>query len=290
MSILRKNCVIEMNNNFPPVTISNSELRFLKSRLLGKEYRILVALPTGYAESKETYPVLYVLDADMYFGTIAETVRALAAFKKLLSIEAPDMIVVGIGYPIESARCYTNWDMAKPSEYAGARAKDLTSTEEATMEGWPSGGASDFMAFIRDDLKPLINSNYRANPEDSTIYGHSLGGLFGLYVLFHRPDTFNRYIVLSPSLWWGKKVTLDYERIYANEHAGLPARLFLSVGSLERPIDLQNLQEFVQILQKRNYKGLEWASYICEGENHLTALQAATPRAILSIFSSPKKD
>jgi hypothetical protein len=283
-----------MNDNFSPVTIPNSELRFLKSRLLGKEYKIQVALPTGYAESKETYPVLYVLDADISFGTIAETTRNLAAGRKMLSIEVPDMIVVGIGYPMETARsCYTNWDMAKPSEYAGARAKDLTPTEDATMEGWPSGGASDFMAFIRDDLKPLINSNYRANPEDNTIYGHSLGGLFALYVLFHRPDTFNRYIVLSPSLWWGKKVTLDYERMYANEHAELPARLFLSIGSLEKEDvrdHVQNLQEFVQILQKRNYKGLEWASYICQGENHITVWEAATPRAILSVFSSPKKD
>jgi hypothetical protein len=42
-----------MNDNFPPVTILDSELRFLKSRLLGKEYKIQVALPTGYAESKE---------------------------------------------------------------------------------------------------------------------------------------------------------------------------------------------------------------------------------------------
>lgn len=279
-----------MNDNFPPVTIPDSELRFLKSRLLGKEYKISVALPTGYAESKETYPVLYLLDADTFFGTIAETVRFLAASRKMFSIEVPDMIVVGVGYPIEGRTCYTNWDMAKPSKYAGARAKDLTPTEDATMEGWPSGGASDFMAFIRDDLKPLINSNYRANPEDSTIYGDSLGGLFALHVLFHRPDTFNRYIVLSPSLWWGMKVTLDYERMYANGHAELPARLFLSVGSLERPIDLQNLQELVQILQKRNYKGLEWASYICEGENHITAWEAATPRAILSVFSSSKKD
>ena len=134
-----------MNDNSPPVTIPNSELRFLKSRLLGKEYKIQVALPTGYAESKETYPVLYVLDADLCFGTIAETVRFLVAGRKIFSIELPDMIVVGVGYPIETARsCYTNWDMAKPSEYWRARAKDLTSTEDVTMEGWPSSGASDF--------------------------------------------------------------------------------------------------------------------------------------------------
>ncbi len=152
-----------MNENFPPVTIRDSELRFLKSTLLGKEYKIQVALPVGYAESKETYPVLYLLDADVCFGDITETVRFLAAFRKMARIEVPDMIVVGIGYPL---------DPAKPFEYyAGwfsARAKDLTLTKDPTGEYSPSGGANDFMAFIRDDLKPLINSNYRANPEDTS--------------------------------------------------------------------------------------------------------------------------
>jgi predicted alpha/beta superfamily hydrolase len=275
-------------DNFPPVTIPDSELRFLKSRLLRKEYKILVALPIGYAESKETYPVLYVLDADLVFGAIAETVRLLAAGRKSYGVDIPDIIVVGVGYPIESARTCYKMDMAKPSKYYRARAKDLTPTEDATMEGWPFGGANDFMAFIRDDLKPLINSNYRANPENSTIYGSSYGGLFALYVLFHRPEIFNRYIALSPSMWYDKKVTLDYERKYASEHTELPARLFLCAGSQEKRI-FQDLKEFVQILQKRNYKGLEWAYHICEGENHITAWEAATPRAILSVFSSSKK-
>ncbi|MGB8779878.1 MAG: alpha/beta hydrolase-fold protein [Candidatus Bathyarchaeia archaeon] len=275
-----------MNDSFPPVTIRDSELRFLKSRLLGKEYKIQVALPAGYAESKETYPVLYLLDADNCFGDITETVRFLAAVGKTFSMEVPDMIVVGIGYPL---------DFAKPSEYytrwGSARSKDLTPTKVEPNALWPlSGGASDFMAFIRDDLKPLINSNYRANPEDNTILGVSFGGLFALYVLFHRPDTFNRYIVLSPSLWWDKKVTFDYEREYANEHTELPARLFLSIGSLEKNDSQDHLREFVQILKKRNYKGLEWASHICEGENHITAFYAAKCRAILLVFSSPKKD
>jgi hypothetical protein len=276
-----------MNDNFPPVTIRDSELRSLKSRSLGKEYKILVALPAGYADSKETYPVLYVLDANVCFGTIAEIVRFLAANRKMFSIEVPDTIVIGIGYPL---------DPAKPSEYyAGwfsARSKDLTPTEDPA-ENYPSGGANDFMAFIRDELKPLINSNYRANPEDNTIYGVSFGGLFALYVLFHRPDTFNRYIILSPSLWWDKKVTFDYEREYANEHTKLAARLFLSIGALEKNDSqdrVQDLREFVQILKKRNYKDLEYASYICEGEIHITAWEAATPRAILSVFSSPKKN
>ena len=145
-----------MNDNFPPVTIPNSELRFLRSRLLGKEYKIQVALPTGYAEGKETYPVLYVLDADLYFGTIAETLQEnLAAGRKIFSIEVPDRSLSALGTPIETARsCYTSWDMAKPSEYWCARAKDLTSTEDAMMERSRSRRSQRFYALcIRDDLK-----------------------------------------------------------------------------------------------------------------------------------------
>jgi predicted alpha/beta superfamily hydrolase len=282
-----------MKDNFPPITIHDSELRFLKSTLLGKDYKIRVALPAGYIESKETYPVLYVLDADIWFGGIVEIVRHMAACGKMFSIQTvPDMIVVGIGYPL---------DPAKPSEYyagwSSARAKDFSPTKDPAapygLSALPLGGANDFLAFIRDDLKPFINSSHRANAEDSTVYGASLGGLFALYVLFHRPDTFNRYIAISPSWWWDKKVTFDYERKYANEHTELPARLFLSQGSLEKDDvndGVQDLQEFVQILKKRNYKGLEYASHIYEGEDHLLACQAATGLAIFSVFSTPKKD
>jgi predicted alpha/beta superfamily hydrolase len=35
-----------------------------------------------------------------------------------------------------------------------------------------------------------------------TIIGQSLGGLLATQVLFSKPALFNRYIIISPSLWW----------------------------------------------------------------------------------------
>ena len=61
----------------------------------------------------------------------------------------------------------------------------------------------------------------------------SLGGLFGLYTLFNQPDTFNRYIVGSPSIWWGDRAIMkDAEEFVASEKAP-DAKVFMSVGALE---------------------------------------------------------
>ena len=129
-----------------------------------------------------------------------------------------------------------------------------------------------------------INSNYRTDPTDSTIVGHSFGGLFALYVLFHEPDTFRRYVASSPSLWWDKKVTFEYEREYASKHTKLPAKMFLSVGSLEGPM-VSNVEELVRVLEQRKYVGLEWESHIFEDEGHFSVGGPAICRGISSVFS-----
>jgi len=196
----------------PPISITNSEARTLYSKSVGQEYRILIALPMNYAESNDRYPVLYVLDADMVFGFITELVRSAASVRALgilssdpFPLYVPNLILVGISYP-------TSW-YEQPKLWWSVRTRDLTPTQNPDdarglgLEGTFGGNAGKFLRFMRNELMPMVNSNYRTDPEDSTIVGHSGGGLFALYVLFHQPETFRRYVVSSPSLWWDKKVT-----------------------------------------------------------------------------------
>jgi predicted alpha/beta superfamily hydrolase len=116
--------------------------------------------------------------------------------------EVPEMVIVGIGYPVNDFR-----------QALGLRTRDLTPTKDDawieellkltqgdfTNDG--SGSADNFLKFIREELKPFIKANYRIDAEDSSISGHSFGGLFGLYALLHAPNTFKRYIISSPSIW-----------------------------------------------------------------------------------------
>jgi enterochelin esterase-like enzyme len=46
----------------PEVALENTETRSIASKIVGRTYGLLIALPDGYADSAKSYPVLYVLD------------------------------------------------------------------------------------------------------------------------------------------------------------------------------------------------------------------------------------
>jgi enterochelin esterase-like enzyme len=80
---------------FPPVPIllGNTQERGLESAIVGDTYRLSVALPLSYfTATGRTYPVLYVLDPHLSFGTVTDVVRVAA-----IGGELPELIVVGVG-------------------------------------------------------------------------------------------------------------------------------------------------------------------------------------------------
>jgi predicted alpha/beta superfamily hydrolase len=99
---------------FPSVTIPNSEVRSFSSAIVDQEFRIYVALPFDYQTSANSYPLLYISDANGIFGLVTETVCFLQ-----LRQELPDIVIVGIGYPVNDFR-----------EALGLRTRDLTPTED----------------------------------------------------------------------------------------------------------------------------------------------------------------
>lgn len=264
------------------------EVRTLTSSIVDQEFRIFVALssPFGrdYGDSNKTYPVLYVLDPYLFFGMTTETVRLLQLGQQL-----PVMIIVGIGYQTDT-----------PIDVAGLRARDFTPTiDDSLLEGYltyygsksfGSRKAEEFLQFIRQELKPFIQLNYAADPDDASLLGDSFGGLFALYSLFHYPDTFNRYIIGSPSIPWDDKITIKYEASYAANYSGLPAKVFMSVGSLEESEDdpdstmITDLQNLAKTLRDRNYDNLDLTTHIFENETHLSVIPATISRGLRVVF------
>lgn len=274
-----------------PITLPNSESRLFESSIVGDTFKINICLPEGYDSSNTTYPVVYATDA----GGGIFTLWNLTTNLSLLSGELPQLILIGIDYPANT-----------PEEFWQRRQRDLDPIadhledyakmlEFLQIESMNPGGADAFLRFIREELKPFINGNYRANTLDSTYVGISDGGLFGLYVLFHYPDTFNRYVIGSPSINRGNKAVLAYERNYAANHDDLIAKVFLSVGSLEEndpfeiiePADqfISNLKTLVAALKERNYPSLELTSHIFEGETHLSVIPATYSRGLRAVFN-----
>jgi predicted alpha/beta superfamily hydrolase len=276
---------------FPPATIPNTEVRSLASAVVDQGYRISIALPFDYQTTADRYPVLYLPDANAFFGSVVETVRMLQIFRKM-----PQLVIVGIGYPVNDFR-----------GTQGLRVRDLTPTKddawlEAIVKSPGSdfaaagtGSADHFLTFIRQELKPFIAANYRINPDDSTIFGYSFGGLFALYTLLHDPDTFQRYMICSPSIWWNPETVFAFEEKFASEHTDLPAKVFLSAGTIEETMTVPvreeqakfvtHMQKMAAKLQNRSYSGLKLTQHVFEGESHASGPPAALSWGLRVVYS-----
>jgi uncharacterized protein len=237
--------------------LANTQSRNLSSEVTGRTYQISVALPENYATSNETYPVLYAVDANAQFGTVVETARLQHQFEIV-----PELIIVGIGYPV-----------GRFAEVQELRAGDICGR----------GDREGFLEFIRQELIPLVELEFRANPADRALYGHSCGGGFALHALLEGEGTFQRFIVGSP----GTDRILQLESSYAENHDSLPAQLFVSTGLLldePFPENPPGIKELVTIFESRNYSGLQIKTAYIEDETHITVIPATIGRGLRSVY------
>lgn len=266
------------------VTLPHSVSTSLRSTATGRAYRIWVALPEGYNSRHAPYPVLYAADANAEFFTVVEAARLAA-----LDREVPDLIVVGIGYDLPNGTI---------AESMGPRALDLTPTQDsvwavsetkrAAADGYAapegSGGAADFLKFLQTDLAPTIERKYNADKNDRGWFGHSLGGLFGLYALFQGDGFFTRMLAGSPSLSWDRRMMFTAESTFANTHRALPAHLFISAGALETKMVL-NMDEFVAQVRSHKYGGLTITVAHFADEAHDPVIPATISRGIRALYN-----
>lgn len=158
------------------------------SKILKEERTIWVQVPESAAaptNHPNTYPVVYVLDGGVHFLSVC------AVINQLSPGSLPEMIVVGIGN-------------------SKNRTRDLTPTNVKEARGssaWvkESGGGERFTDFIAQELIPYIDTTY-PTASNKTYVGHSFGGLLVVNTLLNRPELFNNYIAIDPSLWWDNEV------------------------------------------------------------------------------------
>jgi predicted alpha/beta superfamily hydrolase len=200
-----------------------------------------------------------------------------------------EFFLVGLGY-------------AKGDTPEYSRRRDYTPTangdKDATsdMPGKPPvyGQAEAYRRFIANEVFPFLARNYRLDMTRKIYAGGSYGGLLGAQILLSAPDMFEAYILISPSLWFDRKLTLTTEKEYAANHRDLPAKVFLAVGAFEtihpgspdlrynHSIDLVRDTLALQTqLKSRRYPGLTVQSEILPEENHLTVYPAAITRGLL---------
>jgi predicted alpha/beta superfamily hydrolase len=258
----------------------------LISKAVGDSFEIRVLLPPIIPGEATRFPVVYLTDTHGGFIIDDDEMRL------MMLGDVPRFIAVGIGYA------------AAPSimQALVIRARDLTHVvaKADVGGGFPiagalrpsveSGGAARFLAFIRDELIPFIDAKYPTNPKDRAYWGDSLGGLFGTYVLFTKPETFNRYIIGSPSLWWADEDAIRLGEEYLKSHDDLPANVFLGVGALEESAKFRmvtNVLRTERMLRAKPLRGLTLTTRIFPDETHTTVAPMNFIRGMVSVFGPP---
>ena len=232
---------------YPAVTIHNSEVRTIKSTSTGRSYDLYVRKPVDYDKNKQQkYPVLYLLDGQWDFKLLDSVIGGLLSDKVI-----PDMLVVGIAYSGEHP------------DYGALRAIDYT---PVPGDAKGSGEGPKFLSFLKAELIPLIEANYRADPARRILGGHSFGGLFTLYAMFTDPSLFWGYLAGSPDIVFANNFIVRQEEEFAKTHKDLPVRIFFAIGGGESLVTPGIA--FVRSFAGRNYNGLHWDGRVIAGEDH----------------------
>lgn len=266
------------------VALPGTQAFTLESPETGRDYLIQVAVPEA-PPPESGYPVLYLLDGNAYLP-LAQAARDTVTGGNPESPGSP-LLIVAIGYPDTGRFAYKQ------------RAADYTPPGAARNRADDQhGGADRFLAFINARLKPEIARRFQMDSAREALFGHSFGGLFVMHTLLTAPASFERYIAISPSLWWYGDHPLKVlsELALPVAAAGVAPRLLIGVGGLEQtPRKTERGTPKAKVRQARamvdnvdlmagwletRYPGWGIEAATFPGENHGSVMWPATRRAL----------
>ncbi len=230
----------------------------LTSKVLGKDVNVQVSIPDGYDAGSARYPVLYVLNGAFSFAYDHGTVQILSRIQ-----EIPGMIVVGVP-------SFDDGYVPTPFERRGENL----------------AGADRSIQFLKEELIPFVEKNYRTNAF-RILYGHSVGGLFTMYTMFNAPDLFSAYIAGSPWFQVDDGYWLKNMDKLAKERNLDGKRLFMTVGKAEAELTIDTYKALEKWMNEAPLAGLVRKSAWVEGD-HGSMVGRNTYDGLLFIFDGWK--
>ena len=227
------------------------------SKVLNEDRQLWIHLPSSYDNSSTGYPVLYLLDGDQHFFYVSGYIKFFSSRDNM-----PEMIVVAI----------PNTD----------RTRDLLPVK---MDRFPtSGGGDNFLKFLKEELFPYVEENYRTEPY-RILAGHSMAGMFTVYTLFTAPGMFNAYIAASPALHLGDRIVFKKAESFFREQTAIKRFFFYTVGGLESESMIANARELERLLKEKAPAGLDWHFQFLEKDEHGTISHRSFCNGLETLYS-----
>jgi predicted alpha/beta superfamily hydrolase len=237
------------------------EKKVIQSEILGEKRVLHVRLPEDYKNSAAKYPVLYILDGQ----TLIEN-----PYKKIFdglagNHEVPDVIMVGV---------------ANRGFLRSRRSRDFH----------PQGnGARNFLKFVKQELIPFVDENFRTN-DCRVLIGHSSAGLFTLFALFADPGLFAGNISSCPALSAEDKTTFALAGTFVRTQKALNNYLFIGIGEEDYSGFIRFTEKVVTILKTQTPDGLIWEYQKYPGENHFSTPFRTFSEGVIAFFRSFPED
>jgi predicted alpha/beta superfamily hydrolase len=261
----RKNWLPFKQSYLPQVLLISDEFEIPQ---LNRTRKIWALLPHDYDTSKESYPVMYLQDAQNLFNEDAEYGNW--EIDKKLAVMSEYKIGKIIIIAIEHA------EEDRINEYNVGR----------TVLG--KGQGKKYIRFVTKTLKPFVDTNFRTKKDraNTGIGGSSMGGLISIFSGLRYPKVFGKLMIFSPSLW----VKPDM-KIKVDEEDTEDTKIYLYAGGDESDTMIEHVKNFKDraiasefIKDKMKIK----LSINTEGKHNETYWSDEFPKAIEWLFFNTK--
>lgn len=205
--------------------------------------RVRILLPPGYRETRrQPYPLLVLQDGQNLFeqGSTAPgggSWRVDLAVERLIAARRiPPIVVAGI-------------------DHAGV---DRISEFAPTPGGKSGAGrAAEYGRLVVATVLPRLAKDYHVNisVDFMGLGGSSMGGLVTLWLAVMFPGRFGRLMVMSPSLWWDRRVVVRHLR----KHPLDPQpRIWLDAGRKEGAMVTRDARELERLLRRQDRASVKY--------------------------------
>ena len=261
----RKNWLPFKQSFLPQVQLISDEFIIPQ---LNKTRKIWALLPHDYDHSSESYPVMYLQDAQNLFNESAEFGNW--EIDKKLAV----MSEYKIGKIIIIAIEHAEEDRIK--EYNVGK----------TVLG--KGQGKKYIRFVTDTLKPYVDSNFRTKKERefTGIGGSSMGGLISIFSGLRNPEVYGKLMIFSPSLWVVPELKINAKKANLAD-----TKIYLYAGGDESETMIKHVKKFQEDLISNEFvkdKSKINLSINRQGKHNETYWSDEFPKAIEWLFFNVK--
>jgi predicted alpha/beta superfamily hydrolase len=201
---------------------------------LDRKRRIWIYLPKGYANSKNTYPVMYMHDGQNLFNEQTAAFGEWGVDEAMDSLQkqtGKEMIIVGIDHGGDK----------RLGEYNPYDFKDN------------KGEGDKYVDFLTQTLKPYIDQKFRTKKDVTNTYtaGSDMGGLISLYAVIKYPKVFGGAGIFSPAFWTAPEL---FKAVEIADWGDAQPKFYFYAGGKESTSMAPDMNRMADIIEKKKLR------------------------------------